>query len=212
MLRIRTLGASAGLLALTAGIAAAADFPNYGPPPPTAPIYNPAPAFTWSGSYLGLIGGYGWASTNPSTSPNNGWLGGGYAGVNFQTNTGLVLGIEADATATNKTGSNGGQTVTNPWNATFRGRIGFAMDKVMFYGTGGLAAGRITANNGTSESTTKLGWTAGVGAEAALSQHITGRIEVRHTNLGTIGSSTFPVNGPISYKSNDVMAGIGFKF
>ncbi len=211
MSRILLLGASAAALLASAGVAAAADIPPYGAPPSTPSYYNPAPAFSWSGPYMGLTGGFGWANTAPSTSPNNGWIGGAFAGTNFQTNTNLVLGVEGDFTATGKTGTSGGLTVSNPWDATFRGRIGFAMDKIMVYGTGGVAVGRVKAvtTSPSTESASKVGWTVGAGVDAALSQKVFGRLEFRHTNLGT---TNFNVAGPVSYKSNDVMAGLGFKF
>jgi outer membrane immunogenic protein len=211
MSRIRTLGASAAVLLASAGVAAAADIPPYGAPSSTPSYYNPAPAFSWSGPYAGLIGGFGWANTSPSTATNSGWIGGAFAGANFQTNTNLVVGVEGDFTATGKSGTSGGLTVSNPWDATLRGRIGFAMDKILVYGTGGLAVGRVKAVTTTpsSESATQLGWTVGAGVDAALAQNVIGRLEFRHTNLGT---NTFPTAGAVSYKSNDVMAGIGFKF
>jgi outer membrane immunogenic protein len=199
MSRIRTLGASAAVLLASAGVAAAADIPPYGQPQSTPSYYNPAPAFSWSGPYAGLIGGFGWANTNPSTATNSGWIAGGFAGANFQTNTNLVLGVEGDF------------TVSNPWDATLRGRVGFALDKILVYGTGGLAVGRVKAvtTAPSNESATQLGWTVGAGVDAALAQNVIGRLEFRHTNLGT---NTFTTPGPITYRSNDVMAGIGFKF
>jgi outer membrane immunogenic protein len=196
MLRIRTLLAGAGvsLAAITAGagIAAAADLPNYTPPP--AATYSPVPAYNWTGSYAGLVGGYGWGTTP-------GWLGGGFVGYNLQTNQNLVVGIEGDATYSNRT-LNG---ITNTWNGTIRGRIGYAIDRFMIYGTGGLAVGGLK-NASPSQSSTKVGWTAGAGVEMALSDKVTGRLEYRHTDLGK-----FPSGGS-RYTSNAVLVGVGFKF
>jgi outer membrane immunogenic protein len=206
MLRIRTLGASALTLALGSFAATAADVPVYEAPPP-AVTYAPTPAFSWSGPYLGLTGGYGWGS---GTGSPKGWLGGGYAGYNFQTNSNLVLGVEGDFTFTGKSGASGGSTISNPWNATVRGRVGYAWDRFLVYGTGGVAFGQVKAvTAGTTESTNKAGWTAGVGVEAALTENVVGRLEYRHTNLGT---TTFGVAGPVSSSSNDIMVGVGFKF
>jgi outer membrane immunogenic protein len=92
---------------------------------------------------------------------------------------------------------------TNPWDATFRGRLGYAWDRFMLYGTAGVAAGGLS-NAGTS--TTGVGWVAGVGLEAALTDKVTGRLEYRHTDLGSLPSS-----GPSS-ASNDILIGVGFKF
>jgi outer membrane immunogenic protein len=204
MLRIRTFLATAGasLMAIAAGtgVAAAADLSTYSPPP--AATYSPVPAFTWTGPYAGLTGGYGWGSGTAST---NGWLGGGFIGYNLQTNQNLVVGIEGDVTFTGKSGGNGTTTITNGWNSTLRGRVGYAVDRFMIYGTGGLAVGGLSSTV-PSESTTKVGWTAGAGIETALTDKVTGRVEYRHTDLGQ-----FPSTG-VNYTSDDVMVGVGFKF
>ena len=86
------------------------------------------------------------------------------------------------------------------------------MDKVLVYGTGGVAVGRVKAvthHGRRPRPPRRLGWTVGVGVDAALAQNVFGRLEFRHTNLGT---NTFPTAGSVSYRSNDVMAGIGLKF
>src|SRR5205807_9137601 len=62
------------------------------------------------------------------------------------------------------------------WFGTVRGRVGFlATDRILIYGTGGLAYGRFDQNLATglvgnplladSTSTTRAGWTAGAGVE-----------------------------------------------
>jgi len=199
MLRIRTLAAGvAASLLTTAGSALAADLsqPSYNPPPQ----YAPAPAaWSWSGAYGGLIGGYGWGNGYVS---NNGWIGGGYLGYNVQTNQHLVIGVEGDLTATSKSGSSGGVTVKNPWDGTFRGRVGYAWGRSLAYGTAGVAVGGLSETG--YSSTTKTGWVAGLGVETAFTNNITGRAEYRHTDLGSYGSS--------NYSSNDLLVGVGLKF
>ncbi len=208
MLRIHLLGASAATsLSLFAGTAWAADIPSYPTPPPITQQAPTAPVTDWSGAYIGGLGGYGWGS---GTVENKGWIGGGYLGANIQHGEHWVFGVEGDVTATGKNGASGGTTVENPWDATVRGRVGYAMGRVMLYGTGGVAAGRVEATTGgTTEADTKYGWTAGAGVEALLNDHVTGRLEYRHTDLGT---ASFSTNPPIDYTSNDVMVGIGLKF
>ena len=74
------------------------------PPPPAAP--------TWSGFYIGLNGGWGWANANATVSPfgaaltdfgsqtisgnTNGAVFGAQAGYNWQFSPSWVIGIEAD--------------------------------------------------------------------------------------------------------------------
>jgi outer membrane immunogenic protein len=204
MLRIRTLGAGLAaslLIAAGAGSAHAADLsqPTYNAP---QPAYTPAQAWSWTGGYVGLLGGYGWGA---GTVSNNGWIGGAYAGYNLQTNEHLVVGVEGDIAATSKSGYDGVTTIKNPWDGSFRGRIGYAWGRTMAYGTAGVAVGGLSSTT-PSESTTKTGWVAGLGLETALTNNVTGRIEARHTDLGT-----FPSTGT-SYTSNDLLVGVGLKF
>ena len=189
MLSIRTVGVGALALLGSAGIAGAADLPNY-QAPPASQVYNPAPAYNWTGPYLGLTGGYGWGTTS-------GWKGGGYAGYNFQVNPNWVVGLEGDIMASGQ--------ASNSWDSSVRGRLGYAYDRYLFYGTGGVAFGDIK-NNGAS--TTRTGWTLGAGIEAALTTNITGRLEYRYTDLGsaTVGGSK------VSQNSSDFLVGVGFKF
>ena len=91
------------------------------------------------------------------------------------------------------------------WMASFRGRAGFAVDRALFYATGGAAvagiggstttlinspniglpAGTFTATNGGS--TTRWGWTLGGGIEWAFNQNWSVAGEYRHTDFGRRG-------------------------
>ena len=214
MLRIRTLGAmGAGLFALVAGtgVALAADI-YQSPPSSAAPYYAPTSAFSWSGPYAGLQGGYGWGSSNVDTLvvPTKGWQGGAFAGYNFQPGGALILGIEGDINASGKKGTSMGTTVSNGWNGSIRGRVGVAVDRFLVYGTGGVAFGNVKATDGVdTASATKVGWTAGLGVQAAVMENVFARLEARHTNLGT---ATLPDLGPTTYYSNDIVLGVGFGF
>jgi len=197
-------------LLLGAGMAFAADVvPPYTPPPPTAPPQPPrAIGYDWSGFYAGIAGGHGWGR---GTVENDGWLGGGYAGVNVQRDSNVVLGVEVDGTLTSKSGTSATTTVSNPWNATLRGRLGYAVNRLMVYATGGLAVGGVTVEDSvgpTDESDTLIGWTAGAGVETAMTDTVIGRVEYRYTDLG---SSAF-APGTIRSSSHDIMVGVGIKF
>jgi outer membrane immunogenic protein len=123
-----------------------------------------APAYDWSGCYVGIAGGGNWGSSqvfyeNPSsvfvgraeTNSINllGGLFGGTTGCSFQV-SGWVLGVENDISWTDKSGTAG--TIFplpfNPltsfqtketWLDTLRGRFGYAWDRCFFFGTGGGA-------------------------------------------------------------------------
>lgn len=211
MSRIRILGAS--LIALTAGVgaAAAADIPQETYTPTPDITYNPEPVFSWSGFYAGGMVGYGWGDADVETESfdADGVTAGVYGGYNFEVSPNVILGVEADVSYKDFEESNATASFENNWNGTLRGRAGFAYDRFLFYGTGGLAVGDVDADGPAgSGSETRTGWTAGVGMETALTDNVIGRLEYRYTDLGsdTIGGND------VDFTSNEVMVGVGFKF
>lgn len=178
------------LVSSAIGIASAADLPEYSPPPPPVAYMPAPPQFSWNGFYIGGNAGYGWTSgsgtittstgTVPFTDSGNGFLGGAQAGFNWQMGP-AVFGMEADFQGTSANGPiavTAGPTISAtakvPWFGTFRGRVGYAFDRIMLYGTAGGVYGDSTLS-GTeltvgafSSSTTFLSWTAGAGVEAAF--------------------------------------------
>jgi outer membrane immunogenic protein len=193
-----------------AGGALAADLPPA--PPPQAPaMYVPvvAPVYNWGGIYVGINGGYGWGSvkyTTPTiqgpggaingisgTANDNGGVVGGTLGFNYQMGA-FVWGAEGDFdwsginTGTSNSVCNlTGQCQTgNNWLATIRGRVGYAADRVLFYGTGGGAfAGIKTTFDGTETSHSQIGWTAGLGVEMAFADNWTAKVEYLYVDLGS---------------------------
>ena len=100
--------------------------------------------------------------------------------------------------------------MSNPWDATLRARIGYGTTNWLLYGTGGLAIGSVKADSGIgSQTDTKTGWVAGLGAEAMITNRTTARVEYRYTDLGT---ANFSANPSIKYHSSDVLVGVGVKF
>ena len=73
---------------------------------------------------------------------------------------------------------------SNPWFGTVRGRAGYAINNILFYGTGGLAFGELRGQTfGLTETHTTAGWTAGVGAEFGFAQNWTAKIEYLYVDL-----------------------------
>jgi outer membrane immunogenic protein len=75
-----------------------------------------------------------------------------------------------------------------------RGRLGVAFGRFLVFGTGGwawgdpsvsyaLLGGAPFVSNGGNSS----GWTAGLGLEYALTDHVSGRVEYRYTDLAKAG-------------------------
>jgi outer membrane immunogenic protein len=158
------------LLALATAPAMAADM--------AARPYTKAPAAAiainnWTGFYIGAMGGYAQENSNGLGSLSGGFAG-GTLGYNWQSGP-LVLGIEADGAWADV-----GATVGNPAflalearirsMGTVRGRVGYAFDQVLIYGTGGYAwaDNRMTftgPGGSLSDSKFHSGWTAGAGVE-----------------------------------------------
>ncbi|WP_208085297.1 outer membrane protein [Bradyrhizobium barranii] len=115
-----------------------------------------APAFSWTGCYVGGNGGGGRGVNEQqpivgqafTANHNSGWLAGVQGGCDYQVGS-LVVGLEgqfdwADMKDTSTTlipGGAAGFLLTTQLDrvATATGRIGYAFDRVLFYAKGGAA-------------------------------------------------------------------------
>jgi outer membrane immunogenic protein len=144
---------------------------------PAAGGYKDGPAYAtvnWSGLYAGVNGGYGWngvSNLDPGAPDPSGGFGGGQIGYNWQGvwHPNLVLGIEADFQGSGISDKDfaGDKSELN-WFGTVRGRIGYAFDRTLIYGTGGFAYGNIKNTGTFSVSETQTGWVVGGGVEYKL--------------------------------------------
>jgi outer membrane immunogenic protein len=219
---------AAGFLALTGaivgttGLASAADMSAPAPVYTKAPIM--APLWSWTGFYIGANFGGGWGQSNDTNAffgtqttgnfSTSGVLGGGQAGYNWQLGA-WVLGIETDFDGSNVKGSTstglcGGVTCTtsDSWIGTTRGRLGYAVDHWLFYGTGGVAYGDVKftdlpAAAVVSGTTTKTGWAAGGGIEYAFMRNWSAKVEYLYVDLGSAGFACTPGCGTSSVKFNE---------
>ena len=73
-----------------------------------------------------------------------------------------------------------------------RGRLGYAVDRFLVFGTGGWAWGNPLTSYAltgaapfVNNSGSSTGWTAGLGVEYAFTNNISGRLEYRYTSVGT---------------------------
>jgi outer membrane immunogenic protein len=170
----------------------------------------------------------------------NGFLGGGQIGYNWQA-ANWLFGIEADFTGMN-VHDVGHFATTDPnyanaqissrydWLGTVRGRAGYAMDRTLFYATGGFAYAHISQQyfdsvHGTQGSNgTKTGWTVGGGVEYAINRNWSVKGEYLYVNLpdtslttvftspgpGPTGSSTATFN--FKNDLNIVRLGVNYRF
>lgn len=180
-------------------------------PTAQAQVFNQGP---WSGLYVGLHGGYGWA--RDSTPSTDGWVGGVQAGYNLQLGS-AVLGVEADYSWSDLAGSGSiiglpvSTSIDSMWS--IRGKLGWTVTpNVLLYGTagyGGFDASVRTVVNGLSlaGSASFEGAVVGGGAELLLTRNMLLRAE----GLYYMGDG----NGIASGSSGDVTvirAGVSYKF
>jgi outer membrane immunogenic protein len=204
---------SAVLALIAAGLtqsARAADF--YGSGVPLTGNNTLYRADSWARPYLGVNLGYAWGSVANNPAKPSGFVGGVQAGYNWQSGS-FVFGLEGDIQATGAEETFAPWKFSNPWFGTLRGRGGYAMNNILFFGTVGLAYGTLRAYNtltGASQSSTDIGWTAGAGMEVALTRNWTARTEYLYVDLtdrpyGVTGVS----NG---LESHLLRLGVNFRF
>ena len=167
------------------------------------------PTAPWTGSYVGLVGGYGvgdfsyvYDSDEEVVLWPNGALGGLVAGINWQQGQ-AVVGIEGDISLGNWSEEallapgnapcyEEGCTARFNWLATVRGRIGYAIGDLLSYVTGGVAAGGIAGSadegacgyTGSCRFEGAYGMTFGAGAEWRLAEQYSLKAEYLYTNFG----------------------------
>ena len=172
---------------------------------------NQRPTFSWTGPYVGVSAGYGWgesrfddgATSNPFDI--DGAIVGGTIGYNLRGPSNIVFGVEADVSFSDISGSFGPGNLGQPngafwgcgtgacvtdvtWFGTLRGRLGWAVDRVLVYATGGLAYGNIDSailnDPDWRTGNVTAGWTAGGGIEYVLRPGWTAKLEYLHVDLG----------------------------
>lgn len=215
-------------------------------PAPVEPVVPVAP-YSWTGFYAGIHAGYGWGREDDNLSvPTagaapvdhfdvNGAIGGIHAGYNEQFNS-FVVGLEGDIDLSGIRGSTHagigaeGATISslslkNTWQGSIRARVGYAFDRFLIYGTGGVAFGDAKVRGSVvgpagvfsgSDTKTLVGWTVGVGAEYAFDDHWSARAEVRYTDFGKSSYRLTGEDGSLRFKSGfdevTTLVGISYKF
>jgi len=178
------------------------------------------PAFSWTGIYLGVQGGYGWSS--PQGLDLSGDLAGGQLGFNYQVGN-FVVGLEGDGDWADISQTINGMAFGVPVSAIFsndalaslRGRFGIAFNNVLAYATagGGWGHGSLSGTVlGMTVSSTAwhTGWSAGGGVEWAFFPNWTVRLEYLHYGLGSVTYFGVPNSGNIDIDT--VKVGISYLF
>ena len=223
------LGAAA-LVAATS-LASAADIPMRAR---TVPAAAPAIAYlNWTGLYVGVHGGYGSGSSDflGGSIDTDGWFAGGQIGYNWQMGgSPWVFGVEADLAYSNIEGSVSGRAGILTASAsseiqyfgTARGRIGYAINNVLPYVTGGFA----WANNEitlraaipgvavrATDDQTQYGYAVGAGLEWAFAPMWSAKVEYLYLDLGSetyFGNVAGGFNTDID--AHTVKVGLNYRF
>ncbi|MDX1729966.1 MAG: outer membrane beta-barrel protein [Aurantimonas coralicida] len=225
------------LLATTAFVtpALAADVSYEEPPAPAPMAIEPvATTATWTGLYIGGQAGVAFgnesdgATFNPGgggafgtgtyseDDDNAGFIGGGHIGYDYQIND-FVVGAVADINyidaETNRSYTTGGSTFSTSsdinYLGTVRARVGYAMDSVLLYGTGGLAYAGVDndatapASSGSfagytfdqDKDDTDIGYAVGGGVDVMATNNISFGVEYLYTNLGSNDQTVTGTNG-----------------
>jgi outer membrane immunogenic protein len=239
----------AGLLSIagSVGAASAADLP--------ATTYARAPtivdpATNWTGFYLGIEGGYDWGRSqlyfsDPAVPASmgraltggikaNGGLVGGTFGYNHQFSNNVVVGFETDGSWTDSKGTANYVAPFSPtetaeasqsWLYTVRGRLGYARDRWLVFGTGGVAFTDESmqlcspAIGCGEQSKIAAGWTAGGGVEYAFTGNWSAKLEYLHNDFGSQSfARTLDTGGGFFHAqnvtlTNDIVrAGVNYRF
>jgi outer membrane immunogenic protein len=227
----RLLASAAALAAFAAvGTANAADLPMKAPPMVAA-----APSWNWTGTYVGIEGGWGWGRTiqtdvagvTTGSFNQSGGFGGGTSGIQIQYGA-WVFGAESDYSWSGIKGTVatplcvGGSCFTNLKSfGTSRSRVGYAWDRWMIYATGGVAYGRVNAGqdscpaggiDGFCGTHWQLGWTAGAGIEAWIAPGWSAKLEYLYVDLGNNYSYTPAIPVYVKEQVSLIRAGINYHF
>jgi outer membrane immunogenic protein len=222
--------------------------------PAKAPVYKTpvAAPYNWAGFYIGADVGGVWSKDpvrytsvpgvllNTAQVNASGVKGGLFAGYNWQLNSALVLGIEADIEATSLDHTTdiittltgvpvaGDQSTRDalPWEGSLRARLGYAAGNLLLYSTGGLAFAHINTKYANltapfavdSYSHTETGWTAGGGLEYAFGGNLIARTEYRYAEFGAVKDTLVNtlagiVGGPVAqHRVSENVVRFGFSY
>ncbi|MGX5829951.1 outer membrane protein [Mesorhizobium sp. 43Arga] len=193
--------------------------------------------YSWTGFYVGAQVGGAWNDSrwSPASPPGafdpfntngSGVVYGGQIGYNYQINQ-FVIGIEGDFAGSSVKGDD--QCPATPGSVcqtkqdylgSVRGRLGYAIDRVLIYGDAGVAFSKykfaetqllLQSFGGGS----RVGWTAGLGVEYAFNDHWTAGAEWNYYDFGSKdGASSLDPAFAISAREteNTVVARINYKF
>ncbi len=168
----------------------------------------------WSGNYVGgqvgATSGGGFPSPFASRTKA---LGGIVAGKNMQSGN-IVFGAEVEGNfGEAEYKIHRGGRLQQSWNLNAKGKVGYAVNNTLLYGTAGYGVARFKAQSARTDGP---GWQGGFLLGAGVEQVISGPISVKaeydfqrfndaHSEVGGISQSD-------DLKSNSIKAGVNYHF
>jgi outer membrane immunogenic protein len=251
----RSLTLGIGVLALVGSTFATSAADLGARPIGKAPVVAPPVPFSWTGCYIGgNIGGKKGSLDAEATvlapvpvtliftgeDSETGFIGGGQVGCQWQSGA-FVFGFEGDFDATNLERTfvvpaglvvppfvaGDAFTLSNDWQASIRGRLGWAFDRVLVYATGGVAWANFEATAAlvglpvVSADKTLTGWTVGGGFEWGFTPNWSLGVEYRFSqfdgdNFGlgtvTVAGATFPFTVNSELETHEITARVNYRF
>ncbi len=180
----------------------------------------------------------------------NGTTGGAHVGYNFSTQSlpvlgqfagglsglpfvggfggaGGVVGIEGDVQGTDyrstQTFGSFTETSRNEINGTVRGRVGIAVDRALFFATGGAAFAQFQNSynspnftNGYQQlTTTRIGYVVGGGVEYAITTQFSLRAQYMYINYGRytdVPATPLPTGSTFTHHDTTQRVTVGFSY
>jgi len=211
------------------------------------------PPFTWTSCYAGVQAGGGWGKKDLTDTVGilsslqggfsaanldvSGYMVGGQVGCDYQFAPSWVVGIEGAASGGNISKTTTFTTTslapgddistfrsTTDFLASITGRIGYAFDRWLVYGKGGVAlvgdryhVDDLDGNFFFDATENRIGWTAGAGIEWAFTPEWSVKLEYNYYGFGTksvlLEDTTIAmINAPVNINQNIQVVLLGVNF
>lgn len=211
---------SSAIILCSYNISMAADMVYHNPEVPTYDEQT-----IWEGVYIGAQLGYDWARMRLDNNfdikaDSNGFIGGIYAGYNWEFSNAYLFGVEADINYTDLSSDStfGNQTwhTRVQWEGAIRARFGVNYERVLPYIAGGVAFAGVQddldthTNNSWSNTEIRTGFTIGAGVDYSLTNNLLLRAEYRYSDYGK--RNIFTNTSETRLSTNSVRFGLAYKF
>lgn len=172
-----------------------------------------APAFSWTGIYLGAHIGGAFAAHDFFGNNDARLMGGGQIGVDFQLAPTWVIGLEANYSFVDSDTS-GLNFFGNRNLGSVTGRLGYAMGPSLLYVKGGYAWADTRHSFGFGGNVGESGYTIGGGFEYMFAPNWSAKIEYQYYDFGDVTFVSAPpiVVSTFSNAEHTVKLGLNYRF